>query len=176
LHNMFLLDTRAILTCVGQFVVIPSITERLVNLFLRRTHKRLKDGDVSQLSQRFTRAFIASNLVQGAVRTILSDPNFSFLSTYRSSSAQYYTLGTLIYYVFDTGLLAVQRSKAYDLWIHHISAILFSSIFLSTQSSETGWMLLLIAESLVPWGFLLFYFKVGLYKSFECLLFSFALI
>lgn len=27
--------------------------------------------------------------------------------------------------------------------------------------SESGWMLLLLAESLVPWGFLLFYFKLN---------------
>ncbi len=135
---MSLLNREALLLCVGQFVLVPAVAERIVNWLLLRTHKKLKFEDINTLSQRFTRAFIALNLVQGAIRTIVKEAStITFLSNYRSFDAQYYTLGTLIYYVFDTLLLAVQRSKSYDLWMHHLAAILFSSLFLTQVSTPS---------------------------------------
>lgn len=154
-----LMTQRAVLQCAVQFIAVPALLERTVNFVLKRTHTHLNAADAGQLSQRFTRAWIALSLVQGAARVIVGDPNFSALSSYRSLDAQYYTFGTLIYYVLDTAILAIQRSPAYDLWIHHLAAVGFSSAFLATTHSEGGWMLLCLCEALVPWGFQLFYFK-----------------
>jgi len=70
-------------------------------------------------------------------------------------------LGTVIYYIFDSVLLAAAKSKAYDLWIHHITAITFFSCFLLSGLGESGGMYILLAEVLVPTGFALFYLKLN---------------
>ena len=154
------MDSSMLLKCVAQFVVFPGVLERLARVLLSRTHPRLSSAECAVLSQRFTRAVTALSLAQGAVRVLLSKEHASLDALIVSPLGQYYVLGTVVYYLFDSLLLALQKSTQYDIWLHHFFAIVSFSFILFSQAGEQGAMWVLLCETLVPWGFLLFYFKL----------------
>ena len=63
------------------------------------------------------------------------------------------------YYVLDCCVLAVSRQFNFSMWLHHLAAIGIFSSSLVTNTGHAGCMHALLAELLVPWGFLLFYFR-----------------
>jgi len=56
-------------------------------------------------------------------------------------------------------LLALNRYKGFDMWLHHALAISIFAVILVSNTGGSGGMLVLMGEALVPWGFFLFYFK-----------------
>jgi hypothetical protein len=153
---------------VGQFIVLPGVFERVMQVVFRRTHARLTEKQVLVLSQRVTRAFVALRMVQGAPRVLLLPAHKEWDVFAHSELGRYYCMGTAIYYVFDCVLLLTQKSYAVDMWIHHLLAIGTFSLFAYSGIGEQGGMLTLLCEALVPWGFLLFYFKLSKFKHIIC--------
>lgn len=154
-------DVPTLASGVLQFVALPAVIERLGRVFFDRTHTGLAPADRAVLSQRLARAVMALNLVQGAVRTMTQPVHRDLTIWSRSPLGQYYMLGTVLFYTFDSLLLAVQRAKTYDIWLHHLIAVGSFSYYLYREVSEMGAMCVLLSELLVPWGFLLFYFKLA---------------
>jgi hypothetical protein len=153
-------DLPTLASGVLQFVALPAVIERVGRLFFERTHAKLAAADRAVLSQRLGRAVMALNLVQGAARTMIQPVHRDLTIWSRSPLGQYYMLGTVLFYSFDTLLLAAQRAKTLDLWVHHLIAVGSFSYYLYRGVSEMGAMCVLLSELLVPWGFLLFYFKL----------------
>ncbi len=154
-------DGRTVARGVLHFVALPAVIERVARVFFERTHKHMSAADRAVLSQRLGRAFMALNLVQGAARA-MAQPVHRDLGLWSSSPlGRYYMLGTVLFYVFDSVLLGVQRSTSYDLWIHHAMAVVSFCYYLHYRISEMGGMIVLLSEMLVPWGFMLFYFKLS---------------
>jgi hypothetical protein len=140
---------------------VPLLVERLARVVIARTHQNITPADVAVLSQRFMRATVALTLVQGAARTLAQPEHAVFNIFEKTALGQYYMLGTVIFYLFDSVLLGLQRATTYDLWVHHLIAIGLYSYYLARGVSEMGGMLTLFSEILVPWGFMLFYFKLN---------------
>lgn len=149
------------LACGVQFVGLPFVVERGMRWFLSRTHGALSGPDKAVLSQRATRAIVALSLAAGALTVLTSPPHASLDVLATSDLGSYLELGTVVYYCFDTLLLAAQRSTSYDLWAHHFFAIGSFAYMLASGAGEQGAMFILLCETLVPWGFLLFYFKLN---------------
>ncbi len=154
-------DLPTLASGVLQFVALPAVIERVGRVFFERTHTQLAPADRAVLSQRLARAVMALNLVQGAARTMVQPVHRDLGIWSKSSLGQYYMLGTVLFYSFDSVLLAAQRAKTYDLWLHHLIAVGTFAYYLATGVSEMGAMCVLLSEMLVPWGFLLFYFKLA---------------
>ncbi len=155
-------DRWTLVQAAVHFVGAPVFVERVARVFLLRTHTNISEADVRVLSQRLGRALMALNLVQGATRTLALPAHQDVWSMWTTTSlGQYYMLGTVFFYIFDCVLLSMQKAPNYDLWIHHIAAVGLFGYSIANKVSEMGSMLILFSELLVPWGFLLFYFKLN---------------
>ena len=148
-----------VLCAVLQFAALPALLERVASVFFARLRPNLSAADRGVLSQRFARAVVALLLAQGGARAMLAQGRMTMRGT--TEVGQYYMLGCVVFYIFDSYLLWKQRARTYDLWVHHILAILQYSYFLWAQVSEFGGCMALQTEFLVPWGFMLFYFKIN---------------
>ncbi len=140
------------------FLVLPLfilvVSRRIFRAFLKMS----KEDEVV-CSQRFNRAIIAITFVYGGFTTIVQayDANISIATTH--DSAVYWIWGTIVFYVFDCILLAVYRQFNVSMWIHHLLAISLFYTSVAFDKGHVGCMIALLAEALVPWGFLLFFFR-----------------
>ena len=145
-----------LLTCRSEG---PVILKRTVKTLLSAAHPELSVEDSSMLSQRATRAIVASSLLLGAWSTF---PHSSWADNVFLGScytAQYMMMGTVLYYAFDCVVLIGARDFNRTMWMHHLSAMGLFLTFSYSGLGHGGAMYVLLSEGLVPWGFALFYLK-----------------
>lgn len=94
------------------FVLFPCFLLVASRLVFRLVLK-LSPEDQVVLSQRFTRACIAVTLVAGGFKSLQaifeSNPPGGFSLAVYHPAAVYWTVGTVVYYIFDCLLLVVYR-------------------------------------------------------------------
>lgn len=142
------------------FAICPALLFIVSRRVLRKSHK-LTAEDVVVLAQRFTRACVAVSLVFGAVRTLVNStsPDFAWSLLGTDPLARYWLEGTVLFYALDCVLLVFYNQWNFAMWLHHIFAILLFSVSLRQNMAFSGCIYSLLAEALVPWGFLLFYLR-----------------
>ncbi len=155
------------------FAVLPAVLFLVMREVFRRTHKVSADDEVV-LAQRFTRACVAVTLVFGGIKvrpqmscatsltcsqTLVTIPGFAYGMRNVHPAAVYWLEGTAVFYVLDCVLLAFYGQWNVSMWIHHFCAVVLFVSSLAAGSSYSGCVYALLAEALVPWGFLLFYLR-----------------
>lgn len=143
---------------VWHFLVVPALVYVVSRLVLRLTHDLSLDDQVV-LGQRFTRACIAVSFVYGGFTSLWRIPGFWGSLVASDVRSHYWLQGTVVFYVLDCALLVVYRQWNGSMWMHHMLAIVLFGATLGNRSGDAGCMVALLAEALVPWGFLLFYLR-----------------
>jgi hypothetical protein len=92
-------------------------------------------------------------------QTLVTVPGFAFGLRNVHPAAVYWLEGTAVFYVFDCVLLAYYGQWNVSMWVHHFAATVLFVSSLKAGSSHSGCVYALLAEALVPWGFLLFYLR-----------------
>lgn len=145
---------------IGYFVVGPLVLFFLARLALLRLHGLpFESLDSVVLGQRAARAVVAISFVLGALRCLLTIPGFASNLLLAHPMSAFWVRAVVIYYIFDCCVLLFFRQWNLAMWAHHFAAIGLFSFAWATDQGASGCMYALLAEAIVPWGFLLFYLR-----------------
>jgi hypothetical protein len=166
---------EVLFAAVLHFLILPIAIIALSRVAFRVVFGVSKEDELV-LSQRFTRACIAVSFVYGGASTLMkisAEHDVSSILGAAHPAAVYWLVGTIMFYTFDCLMLAWYRQWVVSMWVHHFMAIVLFSFGLISGKGHGGCVCALLAEALVPWGFLLFFLRArqdtGFFFQIVCL-------